>query len=77
MVVEDLFYVVVPMAKITDDPGEDLFHLIIRKLADTFENTARPISTSLKKRSRDDPAVVTDEPDGQTLDGKRGVLNHQ
>jgi len=77
MLVEDVFYIVVTVAKIADDPREDLPHLVVGKPADTLENTARAISTSLEEGSRDHPAVVTDESDRQALDGKRCALDHR
>ena len=65
------------VAKIVDDFRDDLPHLFFGKLANTLEKMARVILASRKEGPRDDPAVLTDKPDRQTLDGKRRVLDHR
>ena len=77
MVVEDVFYVVVTVLKVANDPRQDLLHLIVGKQSDTLENITCAFSTSRVEGPRNDPAIVTDEPDRQTLDGKRCAMDHR
>jgi hypothetical protein len=65
------------VAKILDDPRDDLPHLVVGKPADALEQMHRAIFASREEGSRDHPAVVADKPDRQTLDGKRCAVDHQ
>ncbi len=77
MVIEDGFDVAVTVAKIVDNPSNDLLNLIIGKPTDTLKQMACAIFVCWQERSRNHPAVVTDKPDRQTLDGKRRALVHR